>query len=138
MYGILTLVLFSVASQSLTRISGLVQDENGQPVPAVEVVLRSDAKVSRSIADERGGFQFDVVSPGDYVLDFGKSGFFQLSNYPINAKPGLNEIVVTLNHESEIRSEVDVLSEPHDIAPQQMAHEEQIVGYEIREDPVPS
>jgi hypothetical protein len=138
MYGILTLVLFSVVSQSLTRISGLVQDENGQPVPAVEVVLRSDAKVSRSIADERGGFQFDVVSPGDYMLDFGKSGFFQLSNYPINAKPGLNEIIVTLNHESEIRSEVDVLSEPHDIAPQQMAHEEQIVGYEIREDPVAS
>src|SRR5439155_9758674 len=138
MFSVLALVLFSVGFQSVARISGVVQDENGQPVAAAEVVLRSAGTLSHRITDERGGFQFDAVPPGDYLLDFGKSGFFQLSNYPINAKSGFNEITVTLNHESEIRSELDVLSQPHEIAPQQMAHEEQIVGYEIREDPVPS
>jgi hypothetical protein len=46
--------------------------------------------------------------------------------------------MVTLNHETEIRSKLDVLSSPHEIVPEQMRYEQNLAGYEIRENPVPN
>src|ERR1051326_204444 len=48
------------------------------------------------------------------------------------------EIIVTLNHEYEIRSQLDVVSTPDEVVPEQTRHEEELVAKEIREDPVPS
>ena len=43
-----------------------------------------------------------------------------------------------MNHEYEIRSQVDLVSTPHEIVPEQTRHEEELVAHEIRENPVPS
>jgi hypothetical protein len=48
------------------------------------------------------------------------------------------EITVALDHENEIRSEVDVVSTPHEVIPELARHEEELVAHEIREDPIPS
>ncbi len=45
---------------------------------------------------------------------------------------------MTMNHEYEIRSQVDLVSTPHEIVPEQTRHEEELVAHEIRENPVPS
>jgi Carboxypeptidase regulatory-like domain len=136
----LVVLLVMMAFQEPAQISGIVQDENGQPVAGVEVVLHSpNAGVTeRSFTDDLGKFRFDAVVSSPYTLDFNRTGFFRLSGYALDVKPGSNEITVGLNHEYELRSTLDVLSTPHEIVPEQMRHEEQLAGYEIRENPVPS
>ena len=103
-----------------------------------EVVLHSADKTVRTSTDELGKFHFDPVPSGSYSLDFNRTGFFRLTGYAIDARPGSNDIAVTLNHEYEVHSQLDVLSSPHEIVPELMRHEEQLAGYEIRENPVPN
>jgi hypothetical protein len=138
MAPIIALLFFAVVSQDIAQISGIVQDETGQPVAAAEVILNGPNIMNRTVADDRGRFVFDAVPAGRYLLDFSQAGFFRVSNYSLDAKPGANEITVTLNHEYEVHSQLDVVANPHEIVPQQMRHEDQIVGHEIRENPVPS
>ena len=141
MVNLVALLLVAIAFQEPAQISGIVQDENSQPVAGVEVVLRSSNLTritERTTTDDLGKFRFDATPSGQYTLDFDRTGFFRLSGYSLDVRPGSNEIMVVLNHEYELRSDLDVLSTPHEIVPQQMRHEEQLAGYEIREDPVPS
>jgi hypothetical protein len=138
MFNLLLLVFFAVAAQDTAQISGLVQDENNQPVSGVEVILHTPDMTLRTSTDDLGRFRFYSITPGAYSLDFNRAGFFQISGHGLEAKPGANDVSVVLNHEYEIRSQLDVLSPPHEVVPEQMRHEEQLAGYEIRENPVPS
>src|SRR5260370_32787219 len=131
----LVVLLVAMALQEPAQISGIVQDENGQPVGGVEVVLQSSTVTTRSFTDDLGKFRFDAVASGPYTLDFNRTGFFRLAGYALDAKPRSNEMTVALNHEYELRSALDVLSAPHEIVPEHMQHEEQLAAYEIREDP---
>ncbi len=131
-------ILFAFAAQETAQISGVAQDENNQPVGGAEVVLHSASTTARTSTDELGKFRFEPVPPGPYTLEFNRTGFFKLADYALEAKPGTNEIMVTLNHETEIRSNLDVLSSPHEIVPEQMRYEQTLAGYEIRENPVPN
>lgn len=138
MFHLLAGLLFVFATQEPARISGLVLDENDQAVEGAEVVLHSAVIMRRTSTDGTGKFQFDPVPADPYTLDFNRTGFFRVSGYALDAKPGPNEITVTLNHEYELRSQLDVLSSPHEIVPEQMRNEEQLAGYEIRDNPVPN
>src|SRR5436189_5937558 len=126
MVNLVALLLVAMIFQEPAQISGIVQDENGQPVAGVEVVLRSTepaAVTQRSATDDLGKFRFDAVPSGQYTMDLDRTGFFRVSGYPLDVKPGSNDITVALNHEYELRSALDVLSAPHEIVPQQMRHE---------------
>ena len=115
--------LFSfTALQAPSALSGAVEDETKQPVPGVQVTLHSGAAIQLASTNEAGRFRFDSLPAGDYSLDFDKAGFFRLTNHTVTAGTPSTEIIVTMNHEYEIRSQVDVVSTPH----------------EIRENPVPS
>lgn len=138
MFHFVAALLFALASQEPAQIVGTVQDENNQPVVEAEVILHSSGKTVRTSTDDLGKFHFDPLAPGSYSLDFNRTGFFRLTGYAIDAKSGANDIAVTLNHEYEVRSQLDVLSSPHEIVPEQMRHEDQLAGYEIRENPVPN
>jgi hypothetical protein len=126
------------AFQVFYPLSGVVEDDTRQPVPGVQVTLHSGTAVQRTTTNELGQFHFDSVPAGSVLLDFDKAGFFRLNGYAatINAEPV--EIAVAMNHEYEIRSQVDVVSTPHEVIPEQTRHEEELVAHEIREDPVPS
>jgi hypothetical protein len=131
-------ILFVFAAQDTAQISGVVQDENDQPVSNAEVVLHSATTTARTSTDDLGKFRFEPAPPGPYTLEFNRTGFFKLTDYSLDAKPRTNEIMVTLNHETEIRSKLDVLSSAHEIVLEQMRYEQQLAGYEIRENPVPN
>ncbi len=131
--------LFSfTALQAPSALSGAVEDETKQPVPGVQVTLHSGAAIQLTSTNEAGRFRFDSLPAGDYSLDFDKAGFFRLTNYTVTVGTPSTEIIVTMNHEYEIRSQVDVVSTPHEIVPEQTRHEEELVAHEIRENPVPS
>ena len=117
-------ILFAFAAQETAQISGVAQDETDQPVGGAEVVLHSASTTARTSTDELGKFRFEPVPPGPYTLEFNRTGFFKLADYALDAKPGTDEITVTLNHETEIRSKLDVMSSPHEIVPEQMRYEQ--------------
>src|SRR5579883_3123155 len=128
---------FQVASLSGT-VSGIVEDETRQPAAGVQVTLHAGDVVQRTTTNDLGQFRFDSLPPGNYLLDFDKAGFFRLSSYPVAVSTEPTEISVTLNHEYEVRSQLDVVSTPLEVVPEQTRHEEEIVAREIREEPVPS
>src|SRR6516225_9319332 len=92
-------ILFVFAAQETAQINGVLQDENDQPVGGAEVVLHSATTTARTSTDELGKFRFEPVPPGPYTLEYNRTGFFKLADYALDAKPGTNEVVVTLNHE---------------------------------------
>src|SRR5881296_2248476 len=99
------LCLFSfTALQAPSALSGAVEDETKQPVPGVQVTLHSGAAIQLTSTNEAGRFRFDSLPAGDYSLDFDKAGFFRLTNYTVTAGTPSTEIIVTMNHEYEIRS----------------------------------
>ena len=132
--------MLSEAAQISPSISGIVEDETGQPVSGVEVTVSAEVAVQRTSTNELGRFRFEALPAGDYLLNFEKAGFFRVSNYKAKVTPESAEftITITLNHEYEMHSLVDVVASPHEVDMQQTSHEEQLVAHEIREDPVPS
>jgi hypothetical protein len=63
------------AVQTPPSISGVVEDETGQPVTGVEVTLFIGAMAQRTSTNDLGRFRFEAAPRGDYHLDFQKSGF---------------------------------------------------------------
>jgi hypothetical protein len=138
---LLLLAIFSTqiaAAQAPAPLWGTVEDETRQPVAGVEVTLLSGTMTQRTVTNDLGQFRFDSIPPGDVLLDFDKAGFFRLNSYAVTMNIGPTEITVTMNHEYEVRSQVDVVSTPHEVIPEQTRHEEELVAREIREEPVPS
>lgn len=88
--GIFSLLIFVSAAiacgDPVTRASGIVRDENGNPLPGVRVVMESiknnRAEYSREteqLTQAGGGFDFmEITAPAEKVrLVFSKEGFNQ-------------------------------------------------------------
>jgi len=132
--GLLVCVLQQVPTSF--PVSGTVADENRLPVPGVQVTLRSATNTERTSTNELGQFRFETVSRGDYQFDFDKPDFFRLSNYDVRIDSAV-ELSIVLNHEYEMRSQVDVVAAPPQMDPQETQHTDELVAHEIREDPIP-
>ena len=131
------LLLFQV-SRGPATLFGIVEDETKQPVAGVQVTLHSGEGMRWTTTDDLGKFQFDSLPSDDYRLDFDKADFFRLADYAVTMAGEPIEITVTINHEYEIRSQLDVVSTPYEVVPEQTRHQEELVAREIREDPTPS
>jgi len=127
-------------SQSpLTDLRGQVIDENGQPVPRVEVDLRFGSGSSQTIyTDTVGRFQLRTASISQVHLSLSKPGFFRIEDRVVDLAPGVTEISLTLNHETEVKEQLEVQSEPVQIDPDTTSHQESLVQHEIVNVPVPS
>jgi hypothetical protein len=116
-----------------------VIDEDGQPVPRVEIVLRSGSGSSRTIyTDTVGRFELHAVASPQVHLSLSKPGFFRIEDRVLDLEPGANEVTLTLNHETELQEELEVKSEPVQIDPDTTSHQESLVQHEILNTPVPS
>src|SRR6266446_6698826 len=127
-------------SQSpLTDLRGQVIDENGQPVPRVEVDLRFGSGISQTIyTDTVGRFQLRTASISQVHLSLSKPGFFRIEDRVLDLAPGVTEVTLTLNHETEVKEQLEVQSEPVQIDPDTTSHQESLVQHEIVNVPVPS
>jgi hypothetical protein len=121
------------------QLRGSVVDENGVPVPRVEVTVRTPAgQTLTDYTDQAGRFELASLAPGEHRVSLSKAGFFRLEDHAVQLKEGVNEVSFTLSHEVEIHEKVEVVSTSGGIEPQQAAHQEALVAHEIRDIPVPS
>jgi len=116
-----------------------VIDENGEPVPRVEVGLHSGNGGSQTIFTDTAG-RFELRAPGlsQVHLSLSKPGYFRIDDRMLDLAPGVNEVSLTLNHETELQEKVEVQSEPVQIDPDTTSHQESLVQHEILNAPVPS
>src|SRR6202790_1361993 len=120
-------------------LRGQVIDENGQPVPRVEVNRRSGSELSQTIyTDAAGRFQLRPEGAAQVHLSLSKPGFFRIEDREVDLVPGTNEVTLTLNHETELQEQVEVQSEPVQIDPDTTSHQETLLQHEILNVPVPS
>ena len=56
----------------------------------------------------------------------------------LDLEPGVNEVTLTLNHETELQEKLEVKSDPVQIDPDTTSHQESLVQHEILNTPVPS
>lgn len=123
----------------VAQLRGTILDENGVPVAAVQIVLREPNSSPRTIyTNEAGRFALARLIPGDVRLTASKAGFFELHDYNLTLREGLNEISLLLNHETELHEKVEVSSTTARVDPQDTSHQDTLVAREIRDIPVPS
>lgn len=127
------------APSSTAELHGQVIDENGQPVPRVELVFTSEAGNATTVyTDAAGHFELPKVSGLQVSMSISKPGYFRISDRKVDLSPGSNEITVTLNHETEIQEKLEVQSSPVEIDPDTTSHQESLVQHEILNAPVAS
>jgi hypothetical protein len=127
------------SSPALADLHGQVMDEDGQPVPRVEIIHHNGAGSSRTVySDTAGRFELLGLNQSQIHLTISKPGFFRLDDRVVDLSAGSSEISITLNHETEIQEKLEVKSSPIQIDPDTTSHQESLVQHEILNAPVPS
>lgn len=122
-----------------SELRGQIVDEDGQPVSRVEVTAHWGVNSSAvAYTDDAGKFGIPRITDIHVSLDFSKPGFFRVENRVVALQPGANEATFTMNHETEMRQQVQVASKPTQIDPDTTSHQETLVQHEIVNIPVPS
>lgn len=137
------LLCLCLASTAVTRAAdsasctGVVLDENGVPLPAVQVTLQA-AHGSAYYAETNGAGRFTLkkLPSGNYEVEVRKEGFFVLSGRTITLQPGNNELTFTLNHAEEVHTQVQVTAPANQIDPQDTSQRNTLTDRAIREIPV--
>ena len=120
-------------------LHGQVIDEDGQPVPRVEIVHHLNGGTSQTVySDAAGRFELQGLAESQIHLTISKPGFFRLDDRTVDLSAGSTDLSITLNHETEIEEQVEVKSAPVQIDPDTTSHEESLVQHEILNTPIPS
>src|SRR5260370_19286412 len=116
-----------------------VVDENGEPVPRVEIVVRLGSGTPQTIyTDTAGRFEVHAISSSQVHLSLSKPGFFRIDDRVLDLAPGVNEVTLTLNHETELQEKLEVKSQPVQINPHTPSHQESLVEHDILRTPFPA
>jgi hypothetical protein len=127
------------AQQAPSELRGQIVDEDGQPVPRAEVTAHWGVNSSTlAYTDSAGHFEVSPVDDTQISLNFSKPGFFSIQDRTVALQPGPNDAIFTMNHETEIRQQVQVASTPTQIDPDTTSHQQTLVQHEILNTPVPS
>jgi len=144
---ILAVVVLCLAISALSRAQaadkadckGIVLDETGVPIAAAQVKLEDAAgHVYRAETDGTGHFTIRELSPGEYKAEARKEGFFVLAGQAVTLHTGANEISLILNHEQEIREQVEVTAPSNQIDTQDTTQQASLSARDIRDIPVPN
>lgn len=75
--GLGFLLMVSIFAQEGAVISGVVKDTQGRAIPDASVKLyrQSSASAVRSVTDESGGFRFERMAAGTFILEVDKENF---------------------------------------------------------------
>jgi hypothetical protein len=138
--GLCAIVAVCAAAQApATLVRGQVNDEDGKPVDGVEIQL---APVSGApfvaYSDATGHFEMDAVPAGPALVSLGKPGFFQIEKRALEISSGANDVIFTINHETEVHQQVQVSATGPQIQPDTTTRDVQLLQHDILNVPVAS
>ncbi len=103
---------FPAMAQSLTKISGTVNDDQGKRLPSATVSLlksQDSSLVKVAVADKNGFYEFINIRDGNYLLQFSSVGFGKVYSNTITASGSELEIpVVTLKQHARDMNAVTI------------------------------
>ncbi len=95
--------LFQAGSTALPldergKVTGMVVDQSGAPIPRAFVSIRSEAgqNLISALTDAEGRFDFELAE-GKYELDAGASGMAPLQRQPLEVGAGMPPLTLTLS-----------------------------------------
>jgi len=134
----LTACVLTRAQGTPVELRGQVNDEDGHPVQRAEVTAKWSLNHSFTVYTDAAG-EFEIAPVDDRVsVSISKPGFFQIKDKNLTLNPGVNEITLALNHETELHQQVNVASGPSQVDPDTTSHQETLVQHEILNTPVTS
>ena len=120
-------------------LRGHVVDEDEEPVARVEITFRlADGNSGNIYTDSAGNFRIAAGKASQIHLTISKPGFFRIEDRAIDLPEGESDVSITLNHETEIKENLEVQSLPVQIDPDTTSHQESMVQHEILNAPVAS
>ena len=144
LYGAVLLALLVVsgagwAADPPVVLRGHVVDENGLPVGGAQVTLEvAGGHIFSALSDEAGFFSIAGFPVGEAIAQVQKRGFFVLAGQKIRVESSASEFTFALNHEQEVKEQVDVNATTEQIDPAEASKTENLSAREIRDVPVPS
>jgi hypothetical protein len=102
------------AAAAEVRLNGKVTSETGKPVAGAKIVLRvADRSMSLlAVSDPTGSFTASVPTPGTYIIEIDREGFFRIVDRTIELGEGTNEAQFELNTVREVVESLDVTANP--------------------------
>jgi len=116
-----------------------VVDENEAPVAEARVSSRLGRQAaSEAVTGPSGRFRFSLPSPGTYLLNVSRRGYFQLTDRPVQVGQTGTEATLVLAAQREMFQSVTVgeLPPPVDVA--KTERDQTLTGTEINNIPYPS
>ena len=115
----IVLCAITAASQTISKITLAVTDENGSAVSGAEVIVEQPGSMPQRMAtDYIGQLQFDLNGTAPYRLRVQKPGFYRSEQ---NLEPQQQDIHVVLAHEQMVVEHVNVSASPPGIDPTQVS-----------------
>ncbi len=140
--AIALLLCFPVLAAGTTDpaiLRGIVVDEDGKPVPFLEVSIQAPTGQTYILhTSVAGKFEYSGAETGEYQLGFNKAGFFRVTGQSFAMREGINKASFSVNHETEIHEEIEVYSSADSISPLVTSHAETLISREIRDIPISS
>ena len=97
-------VTLEVRLRAALRLAGVIIDERDEPLPDVEVTLRSalDRRGHRTVSDREGRFVIDDLSPGGYEIDARAPGLLESLREPLELHASRDDFVIRLYRETSV------------------------------------
>ncbi len=117
MFTVVLLIFFSSLQYAQTRtgtLIGNVMDEEGEPLPGVEVIISSPNLIAPSLSsstNERGFFRFPYVPPGVYTIRTVLPGFSTHVTENVNVSLGLTTDINIEMSAERLSEEITVISQ---------------------------
>lgn len=122
-------------------VSGRVLDERGSPVANVQLGVTSASEpriLTTGSTDSTGSFKLKLDSPGAYLLNASKEGYFEIKRYRFSAMESPTELLLTMNQVREVFQSLDVNGTPSPLDLDHSGTEERLSGTDINDMPFPS
>lgn len=97
--------LSNLAAKDLSRISGKITDQQGDPVPFANVTLISTqgkGLIDGAVSDESGAFFIETVKSAQVQLVVSSIGYVSYSSEPFSLAPGLTRDFGTIQIQDEL------------------------------------
>jgi hypothetical protein len=129
----------ATGAHAQVNLKARVVDEDGAPIPRARVSahLVGQAPLTAE-SGPTGAFTLNLPQPGTYLVTVQRTGFFQLTDRPVEVDSTGREITLVLNPNREIFQSVDVGESSSPFDPTQTEREQRLSGTEVNDIPYPA
>ena len=132
-------LLAAGAGYAQVSLSGRVVDEVGAPLDRARISARKAGGTQHTVeTGPTGAFRIPVQDPGTYLVSVQRTGYFQLSERPVEVSGVPQEVTLVLNSNREIFQTVNVGESSSPVDPAQTEREQRLSGTEVNDIPYPA